>query len=71
MKKTNRKRANATLRSRSLLCEATQSKALRSTRKVVSGKAVKSRSKASEYVNYLLELHKLQGVLLHRLDKEV
>jgi len=31
----------------------------------------KSQSRAAEYVSYLLELHKLQGVLLARLDKEV
>lgn len=34
-------------------------------------KITKSRTKASEYVDCLLELHKLQGVLLTRLDKEV
>jgi len=31
----------------------------------------KGRSKAAEYVGHLLELHKLQGALLNRLDKEV
>jgi hypothetical protein len=31
----------------------------------------KNQSRAAEYVSYLLELHKLQGVLLARLDKEV
>jgi len=41
-------------------------------RKTVSrGNACKGRSKAAEYVGYLLELHKIQGVLLNRLDKEV
>lgn len=41
-------------------------------RKAVSPRNVyQGRSKASEYVSYLLELHKLQGVLLNRLDKEV
>jgi hypothetical protein len=32
---------------------------------------VKSRTKAKEYVGYLLELHKLQGVLLTELNKKV
>ncbi len=31
----------------------------------------KERTKASEYVDYLLELHKLQGTLLNQLNKEV
>lgn len=31
----------------------------------------KGQTKAAEYVNSLLELHKLQGVLLVQLDKEV
>lgn len=34
-------------------------------------KAGKSQAKAKEYVGYLLELHKLQGVLLTELDKKV
>jgi hypothetical protein len=34
-------------------------------------KAGKKRIKAAEYVGYLLELHKLQGVLLTELDKKV
>ncbi len=34
-------------------------------------KTAKSQTKAAEYVSSLLELHKLQGVLLKRLDKEV
>jgi len=34
-------------------------------------KTTKGQSKAAEYVSYLLELHKLQGVLLAKLDKEV
>jgi len=40
-----------------------------STRK--TKKAASGRTKATEYVGYLLELHKLQGVLLTGLDKEV
>jgi hypothetical protein len=41
---------------------------------ISAGKAketVKSRAKAREYVGYLLELHKLQGVLLTELNKKV
>jgi hypothetical protein len=34
-------------------------------------KGEKSRTKAGEYVGYLLELHKLQGVLLTELHKKV
>ncbi len=34
-------------------------------------KTTKGQTKAAEYVSCLLELHKLQGVLLSRLDKEV
>ena len=34
-------------------------------------KTTKGRTKVAEYVSHLLELHKLQGVLLKRLDKEV
>jgi len=34
-------------------------------------KSSASQSKAEEYVGYLLELHKLQGVLLNRLHREV
>ena len=34
-------------------------------------KTTKDESKAAEYVSYLLELHKLQGVLLVKLNKEV
>jgi len=36
-----------------------------------SGKTEKGQSKAAEYVSHLLELHKLQGMLLAKLDKEV
>jgi hypothetical protein len=34
-------------------------------------KTTKGQTKAAEYVSHLLELHKLQGVLLARLGKEV
>ena len=34
-------------------------------------KTTKGQTKAAEYVNCLLELHKLQGVLLAQLRKEV
>ena len=40
-------------------------------KKAISAGKPEERSKAAEYVSYLLELHKLQGVLLNRLDKEV
>jgi hypothetical protein len=35
------------------------------------GKSSAIQSKAEEYVGYLLELHRLQGVLLNRLHREV
>jgi len=47
-----------------------KSKRKRAKRAISAGKP-KGRSKAAEYVSNLLELHKLQGVLLNRLDKEV
>jgi len=47
-----------------------KSKRKRTKTEVSAGKP-KERSKAAEYVGNLLELHKLQGVLLNRLDKEV
>jgi len=34
-------------------------------------KTTKGQTKAAEYVSHLLELHKLQGVILARLSKEV
>lgn len=34
-------------------------------------KSTKGQTKAAEYVSHLLELHKLQGVLLERLKKGV
>jgi hypothetical protein len=38
----------------------------------ISAKGVgKGQTKAAEYVGYLLELHKLQGTLLNRLDRQV
>ena len=40
-------------------------------RAVSAEKTPKGRTKAAEYVSNLLELHKLQGTLLNRLDKEV
>jgi len=42
------------------------------TKRAISVKKTKKRqTKAAEYVSNLLELHKLQGVLLTRLQKEV
>jgi len=51
----------------------------KSTRKIAkrtvsakkSKKTAKRRTKAPEYVDCLFELHKLQGVLLSRLRKEI
>jgi len=40
-------------------------------KKAISAGKPKDTSKAKEYVGNLLELHKLQGMLLNRLDKEV
>ncbi len=34
-------------------------------------KTTRRKTKGAEYVGYLLELHRLQGVLLNWLDKEV
>ena len=34
-------------------------------------KAAKSETKAAEYVSSLLQLHKLQGILLSQLEKQV
>ncbi|MBN2456646.1 MAG: hypothetical protein JXB29_08965 [Sedimentisphaerales bacterium] len=34
-------------------------------------KRAKDKPKAAEYVNYLQELHKLQGTLLNKLEKQV
>jgi len=42
-----------------------------SSKKGKKTKSVKGQKRAAEYVSYLLELHKLQGVLLSRLNKEV
>ncbi len=57
MAKSKRKKTKASIRS------SKKAKKRRET--------TKSQSRAAEYVTYLLELHKLQGVLLARLDKEV
>jgi len=40
-------------------------------KKHTAKKSNKNRSNATEYVNHLLELHKIQGVLLTRLKKEI
>jgi len=57
MEKSTRKKTKASIRS--------------SKKAKKREKTTKGQSKAAEYVSYLLELHKLQGVLLARLDKEV
>ncbi len=53
-------------------------KSTKKTKRATSSKEPKqmnktpaSQSKAAEYVGHLLELHKLQGVLLAQLHKEV
>jgi hypothetical protein len=45
----------------------------KSTRKKAkkTKKTAKGRTETAEYVSCLLELHKLQGVLLNQLEKEV
>jgi len=48
-----------------------KSKKIRQVKASSARKAATARSKAAEYVGHLLELHKLQGVLLNRLDREV
>jgi hypothetical protein len=40
-------------------------------KKISLKKVYQNRSRAAEYVRNLLELHKLQRILLNRLDKEV
>jgi hypothetical protein len=48
-----------------------KSKKTRQGKATSTRKAATARSKAAEYVGHLLELHKLQGILLNRLDKQV
>jgi len=49
-----------------------KTKGVISTKKVKkSKKAAKGQTKTAEYIDCLLELHKLQGVLLKRLAKEI
>jgi len=49
----------------------TRSKRKKTKRAIPAKKTKKGQTKAAEYVSNLLELHKLQGALLTRLDKEV
>jgi hypothetical protein len=53
------------------MAEAARKKTKRITSARKTQKITKSETKAAEYVSCLLELHKLQGVLLHQLGKEV
>jgi len=46
-----------------------RAKSSKKTKKIE--KSTKEQSKAAEYVGHLLELHKLQGILLAQLYKEV
>jgi hypothetical protein len=48
-----------------------ESKKSKMSKSASKKKATKVQTKAAEYVGYLLELHRLQGILLNRLDKEV
>ena len=49
-----------------------KSKTGKKTKKAVpTKKSVKGQTKPAEYVQYLLELHKLQGTLLVKLQKEL
>jgi len=48
-----------------------KSKRKKTKRAISAKKTKKCQTKAAEYVSNLLELHKLQGVLLTRLEKEV
>jgi hypothetical protein len=49
--------------------EEKKTKRAKKTRRIT--KTFKEQAKTEEYVGYLLELHKLQGILLTRLHKEV
>jgi len=51
--------------------KVTKTKRKKVGKKISLKKACQSRSKPAKYVRNLLELHKLQGILLNRLDKEV
>jgi len=46
-----------------------KAKGIKSAKK--TGKALSDQKKTAEYVNNLLELHKLQGVLLSKLYEQV
>jgi uncharacterized membrane protein (DUF106 family) len=50
--------------------KAKRAKSSKKTKKMEKS-TTKEQSKAAEYVGHLLELHKLQGVLLAKLYKEV
>jgi len=53
------------------MAKFTRKKAKRPTSSKKMEKSTNEQSKAAEYVGHLLELHKLQGVLLAQLYKEV
>jgi len=53
------------------MAKSKRKKAKKATPAKKTKKPAKSQTKAAEYTTNLLELHKLQGVLLTRLKKEV
>jgi len=53
------------------MAKSTRKKAKKAIPAKKTKKPAEGQTKAAEYVNHLLELHKLQGVLLTRLKKEV
>lgn len=48
-----------------------EKKAMPAKKREKSKKTARGQTQAAEYVSHLLELHKLQGVLLTRLHKEI
>jgi hypothetical protein len=48
-----------------------KSKRRKGAKGAVSAEKAKSKTKAAEYVGNLIKLHKIQGTLLNRLEKEV
>ena len=53
------------------MTKSTRKKARKAILAKKTKKTAKGQAKAGEYVSSLLELHKLQGVLLTQLDKEI
>jgi len=53
------------------MAKSARKKTKRATSTKKPKKVTEGQTKAAEYVGHLMELHKLQGVLLTRLHKEV